>query len=283
MNYREIFQSLGASNRKSVQENNIHVTMSKTVISIEEINDDDLSGEETTACIVEEEEDTHPHPQGRPVSRSGRVSIMSMTPAGRFEANTDALCWRMFSPVSANSPASEQTTTLVQGLLLEGRILVWVTTRARNRRNFKTQLAGRQEGSGLLNRHHVGLSEFFPCWCSRQLSFGESVSSKGWRRIGPGIGETRQAETRVFYHNMCGNLRKASLLVTIVTLKRNMERIMVARKKAYQMRAVIAADSRSSTLVASAANDAQFVHDNQIHDFGIVDFLKAQPVHVQGL
>ncbi|KAJ7333171.1 hypothetical protein OS493_018347 [Desmophyllum pertusum] len=76
-----------------------------------------------------------------------------------------------------------------------------------------------------------------------------------------------------------------------------MERIMVARKKVKEVLNLLfrflrepglsdassdSPDSRSSTLFASAANDAQFVHDNQIHDFGIVDFLKAQPYMSKG-
>ena len=72
LNYREIFQSVGASNRKTIKGNN--EAPSKSVISIEEVNDDDFGGEETAACIIEEK-DTHPilkrdpcHVQGESVS-----------------------------------------------------------------------------------------------------------------------------------------------------------------------------------------------------------------------
>ena len=57
LNYREIFQSLGASNRKAIKGNN--EAPSKSVISIEEVIDDDFRGEETAACIIEEK-DTQP-------------------------------------------------------------------------------------------------------------------------------------------------------------------------------------------------------------------------------
>ena len=148
LNYREIFQSLGASNRKTIKENN--VVPSKSVISIEEVNDGDFGGEETAACIIEEK-DTHPHPQVGPLSRSGRISIMCMTPTGRFQADSDALVLEDVSPVSTNSPALEHAA--LSKLSSSG-----VHSRVGQ---LQEQTGGSTARVWSPQPRHVGLSEFF--------------------------------------------------------------------------------------------------------------------------
>ena len=147
-NYREIFQSLGASDLKTIKENN--VAPSKSVVSIEEVNDDDFRGEETAACIIEEN-DAHPHPQARPLSRSGRISFMSMTPTGRFQADSDALVLEDVSPVSTNSPA------------LEHAALSRLSSRGGLSRvgQLQEQTGGSAARVWSPQPRHVGLSEFF--------------------------------------------------------------------------------------------------------------------------
>lgn len=292
MNYREIFQSLGASNRKSVQENNIHVTMSKTVISIEEINDDDLSGEETTACIVEEEEDTHPHPQGRPVSRSGRVSIMSMTPAGRFEANTDALVLEDVSPVSANSPASEQTTPLSR-LAVRGENSRVGHNKGKKSPQLQDPTGGSARRIWTPQPHHVGLSEFFLAGVQDNSASGRASRQRDGAALDPASAKPDKLSKSLLSQHVWKPQESVSASNDSNTKKEHGEDngsteegkgspqpvIPLLREPGLSDASSDSPDSRSSTLVASAAND---VHDNQIHDFGIVDFLKAQPYMSKG-
>lgn len=289
MNYREIFQSLGASsNRKSTQENN--VPPSKSVVSIEEVNDDDLSGEETVACIVEEE-DSHPHPQARPVSRSGGVSIMCMTPMGRYEADSDALVLEDVSPVSTNSPASEQAAPLSR-LGVRG---------ANSRVGQKSQLQDQAGGStGRIwspQPRHVGLSEFFLAGVQ-----GETASGRVSRGKDASFDLTSVKPDKLSKSLLSQNVWKPleSVFASDDSNNRQEQRqegdnsgsegrresprpiIPLLREPGLSAKNCDRPDSQSSTIVTSAVNDSQFVQDTQIHDFGIVDFLKAQPYMPKG-
>ena len=149
LNHREIFQSLGASNRKTIKGNN--EAPSKSAISIEEVNDGDFRGEETAACIIEEK-DTHRHPRAGPLSRSGTISIiMCMTPTRTFQADSDALVLEDVSPVSPNRPASEHAA------------LSRLSSTGRHSRvcQLQEQTGGSTARVWSPQSRHVGLSEFF--------------------------------------------------------------------------------------------------------------------------
>ena len=278
MNYREIFQSLGASNRKTLQENN--VAPSKGVISIEEVNDDDFGEEETAACIVEEE-DTHTHPQARPLSRSGRISIMYMTPTGRFQADSDALVLEDVSPVSTNSPA------------LEHAALSRLSTRGGHSRVGQLQ----DQASGSTGRvwspqpRHVGLSEFFLAGVQDGSASGRVSRERGASfdptSVKPGTLSKRLLSQHVWKPH-------ESVFASDDTINRQERQQSEGRKDS--PRPIIPLlhepslsdknsdrpDSQSSVMFTPAEGEAQTVHDAQIHDFGIVDFLKAQPYMPKG-
>ncbi|KAL9965600.1 hypothetical protein ACROYT_G029422 [Oculina patagonica] len=288
MNYREIFQSLGASsNRKNTQENN--VPPSTSVIAIEEVNDDDLSGEETVACIVEEE-DSYPHPQARPVSRSGGVSIMCMTPMGRFEADSDALVLEDVSPVSMNSPASEQAEPLSR-LSVRG-----ANSRVGQKSQRQDQTGGSTGRIWSPQPRHVGLSEFFLAGVQ-----GESPSGRVSRVKDASFDLTSVKPDKLSKSLLSQNVWKPleSVFASDDSNNRQEQRqeehsgsegrvesprpiIPLLREPGLSAKNGDRPDSQSSTIVTSAVNDSQFGHDTQIHDFGIVDFLKAQPYMPKG-
>ncbi|KAJ7333172.1 hypothetical protein OS493_018348 [Desmophyllum pertusum] len=209
---------------------------------------------------------------------------MSMTPAAvRFEAQILDACGVGGMCVSlcihANSPATRETAhnTLVKACCLEGEniISVWVHNtmcKEKSTANFKTQLGGSaKKDLDSSNPYHVGLSEFFPCWL-----FNDKLRLRGFRArsvssrrdgaaLGPGIGETRQARIKSsFITNMCGKTSGKSVSASNDS----------NTKKEHVMR--IMSSSQPGKLMPSV------VHDNQIHDFGIVDFLKAQPYRSKG-
>lgn len=285
MNYREIFQSLGASNRKNVQEKN--VTPSKSVISIEEVNDDDLSGEETTACIVEEEDI---HPQARPVSRSGGVSIMCMTPMGRFEADADALVLEDISPVSMNSPASEHTEPLSRLGVRGANSSVGQKSRLQDLTDSSTGRVWSPQP------RHVGLSEFFLAGVQ-----GESGSGRASRAKDASFNLTSVKSDKLSTSLLSKNVWKPheSFFASDDSNSRQEQKqgedigsgerkgsprpiIPLLREPGLSDKNSDRPDSQSSTIVTPAVNNNQFSHDTQIHDFGIVDFLKAQPYMPQG-
>ena len=280
MNYREIFQSLGASNRKNVQEKN--VTPSKSVISIEEVNDDDFSGEETTACIVEEEDIHH---QARPVSRSGGVSIMCMTPMGRFEADTDALVLEDVSPVSMNSPASEQAEPLSR-LGVKG---------ANSRVGQKSRLQDLTDSStGRVwspQPRHVGLSEFFLAGVQGE-SASRRVSREKDASFDPPSVKPHKLSTSLLSKNvwkphesvLASNDSNSQAEQQQAEDCGSEERKESPRPIIPLLREPGLSDKNGDRpdIVTPAVNDNQFSHDTQIHDFGIVDFLKAQPYMPQG-
>ena len=274
MNYREIFQSLGASNRKTIQVND--VAPSKSAISIEEVNDDDFGGEETTACIIDEE-GTHPHPKGRPLSRSGRISIMCMTSTGRFQADSDALVLEDVSPVSTNSPPSEHA------------VLSRLSTRGGN---FRVgQLQDRAGGSAARvwspQPRHVGLSEFFLAGVR-----DGSASGRVSRERDASFDLTSVKADRLSKRLLSQNVWKPHESVfpsddAINRQQRNEERkdspkpiIPLLHEPSLSDKNSDRPDSQSSAIFTPAEGEA--VHDAQIHDFGIVDFLKAQPYVPKG-
>ena len=280
LNYREIFQSLGASNRKPIKGNN--VAPSKSVISIEEVNDDDLGGEETAACVVEEE-DTHPHShsQARPLSRSGRISIMSMTPTGRFQADSDALVLEDVSPVSTNSPA------------LEHAALSRLSIRTGHSRvgQLQDQAGGSTARVWSPQPRHVGLSEFFLAgvqegWASGRVS-RERDASFHLTAVKPDKLSKRLLSQNVWKPH-------ESVFASDDTVNREEQKQSEGRTDS--PRPIIPLlheprlsdkdsdrpDSQSNAIFTPAEDEAQTVHDAQIHDFGIVDFLKTQPYMPKG-
>ena len=279
LNYREIFQSLGASNRKTTKGNN--VAPSKSVISIEEVNDDDSGGEETTACIIQEE-DTHPHPQGRPFSRSGRISIMCMTPMGKFQADSDALVLEDVSPVSTNSPALEHAA-LSRLSIREGNSRVG---------QLQDQAGGSTTRVWSPQPRHVGLSEFFLAgvqdgWASGRVS-RERDSSFDLTSVKPDKLSKRLLSQNVWKPH-------ESFFASEDTINRQ-EQQQQSEGRTDSPRPIIPLlhepslsdknserpDSQSNPTFTLAEGEAQTVHDAQIHDFGIVDFLKAQPYMPKG-
>lgn len=284
MNYREIFQSLGASNQKSLQENN--VIPSTSVISIEEVNDDDSDGEETTACIIEEE-DTHPHPQARPLSRSGRINIMCMTPTGSFQADSDALVLEDVSPVSTNSPASEHA------------VLSRLSIRGRYSRvgQLQDQTGGSTARVWSPQPRHVGLSEFFLAGVQ-----DESASGRVSRERNSSFDLTSVKPDKLSKRLLSRNVWKPheSVFASDDTINRQEQQqqqqqqqnegrkdsprpiIPLLHEPSLSDKNSDRPDSQSSAIFTPAEGDTQIIHDTQIHDFGIVDFLKAQPYMPKG-
>ena len=276
LNYREIFQSLGASNRKTIKGNN--VTPSKSVISIEEVNDDDFGGEETVACIIEEN-DTHPHPQARPLSRSGRISITSMTPTGRFQADSEALVLEDVSPVSTTSPA------------LEHAALSRLSFRGGHSRvgQLQEQTGGSTARVWSPQPRHVGLSEFFLAGVQDGSALGrvsrERLASFDLTSVKPD-----KLSKRLLSQNVWKPLESVS--ANDDTINRQEQQQQQSEERKDSPRPIIPLlhgpnlsdinsdrpDSQSSTILKPVKGE----DDAQIHDFGIVHFLKAQPYLPKG-
>lgn len=283
-NYREIFQSLGALKKKNVRENGMaSVAPSRGVIAIEEITDDELSAEETTACIVDEH-DSNPHTQSlsRPVSRSGRVSIMCMTPRGNFEADSDALVLQDVSPVSSVSPSLEQTSSFSR-LGVRG-------ANSRTGQNIAKHSQIKEQSDGSSTRVwspqpcHIGLSEFF-------LAGVKDGSPPGRQSRGrvSGINPSQIKPDNLSQTLLARNVWKPqdSVLENEVSQQRGAEEVNISSSEVRPQspRPIIPLlreptlcdrpDSKSSTIAMPVGTD--IVYDAQIHDFGIVDFLKTQP------
>ena len=280
-NYREIFQSLGALNKKNVRENGV------ASVAIEEITDDELSAEETTACIVDEQ-DSHPHPQSqsRPVSRSGRVSITCMTPRGNFEADSDALVLQDVSPVSSASPSSEQTSPFSR-LGVRG-------ANSRTGQHIAKHSQIKKQSDGLSARvwspqpSHIGLSEFFLAGVKDGSPPGrqsrETVSAISPSQIKPdNLSQTLLARNvwkpqESFLENEVSQQRGAEEVNTSGSEVRPQSPrpiIPLLREPTLSAKSRDRPDSKSSTIAMPVGTD--IVYDAQIHDFGIVDFLKTQP------
>ena len=276
LNYREIFQSLGASNRKTIKENN--VVPSKSVISIEEVNDGDFGGEETAACIIEEK-DTQPHPRAGSLSRSGRISIMCMTPTGRFQADSDALVLENVSPVSTNSPALEHAA--LSRLSSSG-----VHSRVGQ---LQDQTGGSTARVWSPQPRHVGLSEFFLAGVQ-----DESPSGRVSRERDDSFDLTSVKPDKLSKRLLSQNVWKPleSVSANDDTINRQEQQQQRSEERKDSPRPIIPLlqepslsdgnsdrpDSQSSTILKPVQDE----EDAQIHDFGIVDFLKAQPYMPKG-
>ena len=279
MNYREIFQTLGTSNRETIQGNN--VAPSRSVISIEEVNDDYFGGQETTACIIEEEA-THPHRQAGALSRSGRISIMCMTPTGRFQADSDALVLEDVSPVSTNSPA------------LEHAVLSRLSTRGGHSRmgQLQDQVNGSAARVWSPQPRHVGLSEFFLAGVQDGSASGR-VSREKDSSFHPTSVKPDRLSKRLLSQNVWKP--QESVFASDDTINRE-ERQQQNEGRKGSPRPIIPLlheptsseknsdrpDSQSSAIFSPGEGEAQTIHGAQIHDFGIVDFLKAQPYVPKG-
>lgn len=262
-NYREIFQSLGVASTETE-------SSSKGALVIEEVSDDDLSGEETTAYIVEEQ-DCHVHPERRPVSRSGRVSITYMTASGDFEGDSEALVLKSVSSVSSISPISDRSPRLGVTKNKEPHI------KDGFRRVWSPQPC------------HVGLSEFFMAGVKddvasvgqsrkRVTAFGPAsvtpddlskslLSQNVWKPqesvIENADGENVQEKIQ---EAGSGSQARHESPRPIIPLLREPELLAESRDRP---------DSRSSTISMPVTTDV--CCETKIHDFGIVDFLKTQP------
>lgn len=273
-NYREIFQSLGAPNKKSPHAAET-VHLSKGVVSIEELNDEDQSMEETTACIVEEE-DTHPPPQGRPVSHSGKVSILCMTPSGHFEADSVSL-------VSNTSPSSDRSSrvgitevdsNLGQGVakksyVNDGLERVW-SPQPRHVGLADFFLAGVKDDSLASGRRsHQRVTAFGPASVKPENLSKGLLSQNVWKPH-ESVSESEESQKRELEEKQeersGSGVRQESPRPIIPLLR---EPGMSA--KSHDDRP----DSRSSTIALPVTSDLEY--DAKIHDFGIVDFLKARP------
>lgn len=262
-NYREIFQSLGVASTETE-------SSSKGALVIEEVSDDDLSGEETTAYIVEEQ-DCHVHPERRPVSRSGRVSITYMTASGDFEGDGEALVLKGVSSVSSISPISDRSPRLGVTKNKEPHI------KDGFRRVWSPQPC------------HVGLSEFFMAGVKddvasvgqsrkRVTAFGPAsvtpddlskslLSQNVWKPqesvIENADGENVQEKIQ---EAGSGSQARHESPRPIIPLLREPELLAESRDRP---------DCRSSTISMPVTTDVYC--ETKIHDFGIVDFLKTQP------
>ena len=287
-NYREIFQSLGALNKKNARENGVaSVAASRGVIAIEEITDDELSVEETTACIVDEQDSLpHPQSQSRPVSRSGRVSITCMTPRGNFEADSDALMLQDVSPVSSVSPPSEQTSPFSR-LGVRG-------ANSRTGQHIAKHSQIKEKSDGLSARvwspqpSHIGLSEFFLAGVKEG-----SLPGRQSREMMSAISPSQIKPDNLSQTLLARNVWKPqeSFLENEVSLQRGAEEVNTSgsevrpqsprpiipllREPTLSAKSRDRPDSKSSTIAMPVGTD--IVYDAQIHDFGIVDFLKTQP------
>ena len=276
LNYREIFQSLGASNLKTIKGNNL--APSKSVISIEEVNDDDFGGEETAACIIEEK-DTPLHPPARPLSRSGRISIMCMTPTGRFQADSDALVLEDVSPVSTNSPA------------LEHAALSRLSSRGGLSRvgQLQEQTGGSAARVWSPQPRHVGLSEFFLAGVQDGSASGR-VSRERDASFDLTSVKPDKLSMRLLSQNVWKPLESVSANDDTINSQEQQKQQTEERKD--NPRPIIPLlhepslsdknndrpDSQSFAILKPVEGE----DDAQIHDFGIVDFLKAQPYMPKG-
>ena len=269
-NYREIFQSLGAPKKTSHAGETVQ--LSKGVVSIEELNDEDPSMEETTACIIEE--DTHPPPQGRPVSRSGNVSILCMTPSGHFEADTQSL-------VSITSPSSDQSlrpgitgadSHLGQGVveksyLNDGLERVW-SPQPRHVGLSDFFLAGVKEDSSSGRQSRQRVTAFGPASVKPENLSKGLLSQNVWKPH-ESVSESEERGKRELDEKQgerSGSSVRHESPRPIIPLLREPD--MSAKSHGDRP------DSRSSTIALPVTSDLEY--DTEIHDFGIVDFLKAE-------
>lgn len=285
-NYREIFQSLGASNRKHAQKNGAENMTTSSVVSIQEVKDDNLNMEETTACIVEEE-NSHPHPQsqGGAMSHSGRVSIMCMTPRGNFEADGEALVLQDVSPVSNTSPTVQQSSPM-------SRLGVRrANTRIGQNVAKRSQIKDQSDGLARVwspQPSHVGLSEFFLTGVKDGLPSGRQ-SRERVTAFGPAVVKPDKLSKNLLSQNVW---KPHESIIKNEDSQQQMQEedghngsevrpesprpiIPLLREPSLSAKSRDRPDSSSSTIAMPVATDIQY--DTQIHDFGIVDFLKSQP------
>ena len=276
LNYREIFRSLGASNQKTTKGNN--EAPSQKVISIEEVNDNDFGEEETTACIIKEK-DSHPLPQAGPLSRSGRISTMCMTPTGRFQADSEALVLEDVSPVSTNSPA------------LEHAALSRLSSRGGHSRvgQLQEQTDGSTARVWSPQPRHVGLSEFFLAGVQDGSASGR-VSHERNASFDLTSVKPDKLSKRLLSQNVWKPLESVSANDDTINRQEQQQQqseggkdsprpiIPLLHEPSLSDKNSDRPDSQFSTILKPVESE----DDAQIHDFGIVDFLKAQPYMPKG-
>ena len=263
----------------------------RSVISIEEVNDADLSGDETTACIVEEE-DIHPYPQSRPLSHAGRVSVMCMTPTGRFEVHTDALVLEDVSPVSAPSPSLTRATPRSK------QIARGTSSRLGLHLGTKSRLNGSVGRVWSPQPYHVGLSEFFLAGVRGESSSGRTSRERKTIFDPALVKPEKLSKTLLSQHvwKPRESVFSSNDSDTSNEQQQQLEKDDDNKARTDSPRPIIPLlrapelldtrndrpDSQSSTIVPPAANESEFTNDAKIHDFGIVDFLRAPPCLPKG-
>ena len=281
-NYREIFQNLGASSAKTMPNGTSFSIHSKDAVVIEEVYENEqLSGEECNLCVVEEE-DTLPHPQVRSMSQLGRVSIMCMTPTGNFEADSDALHLENVSSVSSttNSPVSKSSS--VARLDASASVLLLENS------NINT-IKAREQSKSCTGRVwspkpcFVGLSEFFLAGVEKSQGRTAAVSPTP---VHPETLSKTLLARNVWkpQESVCKgvNGEVAEGASDIRTGSPQPIIPLVHEPSGLPSFSAASPDSRSTAVVTNLDSDTHLDDQEQIHDFGIVDFLKAPPCLASG-
>lgn len=260
-NYREIFQNLGAPNKKMSQYGTETCIKSKGVLSIEEVNGDHGSNwEETAACIIEEDY-TLPHPESRSLSRSPKVSFECMTSSGHFLANSDALHLEDVSPPRLSNTAPHLTLAQEK---LSGNVFkrVWSPKPC-----------------------HMGLSKFFMAGVVDNNSRGRTCSDSG-AELGPSSVNMDIVRKSLLSQNLWKPHESVSeTAIEGSPIREEKEQPDTTTDKEPVIPLLLEPelsaknhdrpDSRSSTVAEPVSSDPHY--QSLIHDFGIVDFLKIQP------
>ena len=319
LNYREIFQSVGSHAARSNHEAQAarscsleevgQLRGSHCGVTIEEI----LSGygllEETSACVVEEAvEGEVVEPDTSSVSRSGRVSIMTLTSTGDFREGVEALTLEDVSSLSSGSPVSESGSPVKcstdertrgrqvaggQSIGGDGRKSSWVTTRAQFTHSGTPRVWS-------ASRSYTGLSNFFLSGVRSDLQ--PSLTSKRGdldSAIGPRAHVSRELLNKAIWKP------RDSVIIS---------EVMDVKQKTQENDGSSAVELTSpSPLVEEPGPEDNGVtlkaipvvrepepnynsvdgkldwntHPDletspKIHDFGIVDFLKAEPMPSKG-
>ena len=294
LNYREIFQSLGnhtlASKavRQSISQDH---ERNSGVVLIEEVTDDCANTEETTACFVQEEGALSQavSPVNRPCSRSGRISIMAMTPSGEFQEETDTLVLEDVLSSSSNGPVLESTSRTKVERAVE-RAVERIPSRPKPDKGTGNSVWTEQQGA----RHqrvwspqpsYAGLSDFFLAGVKTESAPSESVPREGtyeasmrskpllsrgvWKPL-ESISITEVDESRDQAPSNGSPRRGGQSPVRVVPL---------VQEPTVDIQTNIAkrSDRASEDSLQTSQEWSDSVNMPRIHDFGIVDFLKAAP------
>ena len=204
---------------------------------------------------------------------------MCMTPTGRFQADSDALVLEDVSPVSTNSPA------------LEHAALSRHSSRGGHSRvgQLQEQTGGSTARVWSPQPRHVGLSEFFLAGVQDGSASGR-VSRERDASFDLTSVKPDKLSMRLLSQNVWKPLESVS--ANVDTINRQDQQQQQTEERKDSPRPIIPLlhepklsdknndrpDSQSFAILKPVEGE----DDAQIHDFGIVDFLKAQPYMPKG-